>query len=198
MTNPQPDREARFRQLYADHVDALLAYAIRRSRDPDDAADLVADTFLVVWRRLDEVPPGDESRLWLYGVARRVRSNAERGGRRRERLGERLRQQLVHTYEPDHAADVAERAVVREALRRLGERDREVLMLSVWEDLEPREIAQVLGITATSARARLSRARRRLRGHLSHAQASHTEPPPGHGSRRTPLVRSELASEEGR
>ena len=40
------DREARFRALYSDHVDAVLGYALRRVDRPEDAADVVADTFL--------------------------------------------------------------------------------------------------------------------------------------------------------
>jgi DNA-directed RNA polymerase specialized sigma24 family protein len=64
--------EARFEGLYAAHGRAVLAYAARRTPDAQDAADIVADTFLVAWRRLDEVPAAQEARLWLYGVARKV------------------------------------------------------------------------------------------------------------------------------
>jgi hypothetical protein len=53
--------------LYRDHAPEILGYALRRSGDPDDAADVVAEAFLIAWRRLGEVPPGDETRLWLSG-----------------------------------------------------------------------------------------------------------------------------------
>jgi hypothetical protein len=52
------------------HTD-LLAYALRRVAEPSDAADVVADTYLVAWRRLDQVP-ADAERPWLFGVARKV------------------------------------------------------------------------------------------------------------------------------
>lgn len=152
----------RFRALYAAHVDPLLGYALRRVTRPADAADVVSETFLTAWRRLPVVPEEPETRLWLYGAARRVLSNHRRGDRRRESLGARLRTDLESAV-PDHALAVAERAWVRSALERLADRDREVLELSAWEELEPREIAVVLGISDVAVRSRLSRARSRLR-----------------------------------
>jgi RNA polymerase sigma-70 factor (ECF subfamily) len=84
----------RFRRVYAVNFEPLLAYAMRRVGQPEDAADVVAETFLVAWRRIGELPPEAEARLWLYGVARRVLANHHRGGDRRDRLGERPRQRL--------------------------------------------------------------------------------------------------------
>jgi hypothetical protein len=63
--------ENRFAELYRDHGRFVLAYALRRAV-PEDAADVVAETFLVAWRRLDDVPGDGRARLWLYGVAHRV------------------------------------------------------------------------------------------------------------------------------
>ncbi|MFG1922821.1 RNA polymerase sigma factor [Cryptosporangium sp. NPDC048952] len=160
--------EDRFRRIYAANFDPLLAYALRRVEQPEDAADVVAETFVVVWRRSRDVPPDDEVRLWLYGVARRVLANHHRGGQRRERLGERLRQRLKAAVPVDPGTEVPQRLVVRDALARLGELDREVLMLTFWEGLEPREIAAVLGLSAPTVRSRLSRARSRLRELVGH------------------------------
>ena len=86
--------EDRFGRLYGEHGRALLAYALRRTSDAQDAADLVADVFLVAWRRLDDVPPGEGGRLWLYGVARHALANQQRSERRRVRLAERLYREL--------------------------------------------------------------------------------------------------------
>jgi RNA polymerase sigma factor (sigma-70 family) len=91
--------EVRFERLYAEHGRAVLAYAVRRAADAQDAADVVADTFLVAWRRLDDVPPAGAARLWLYGVARHVLANQQRSERRRERLAERLRHELPGALE---------------------------------------------------------------------------------------------------
>jgi RNA polymerase sigma factor (sigma-70 family) len=151
-----------FRQVYAANFQPLLGYALRRVEQPADAADIVAETFLTAWRRRHEMPAGPETRLWLYGVARRVLANHHRGGDRRQRLGERLRRGLA-SMTADPATEVPERLAVRDALARLGDLDREVLTLTVWEGLEPRDIAGVLGVSPAAVRTRLSRARARLR-----------------------------------
>src|ERR1700742_981233 len=82
--------QARFNRLYREQGRAILAYALRRVAGPDDAADVVAETFLVAWRRFAEVPTGDGALLWLYAVAGRVIANQRRAERRRTRLGARL------------------------------------------------------------------------------------------------------------
>ena len=156
------EHDEHFRRVYAATFEPLLAYAVRRVEQPADAADVVAETFLVAWRRRREIPADGEARLWLYGVARRVLANHHRGDVRRERLGQRLRQRLT-AFAADPAAEVPERLAIRAALGRLNELDREVLLLTVWEGLEPREAAQVLGVSSAAVRTRLSRARARLR-----------------------------------
>jgi RNA polymerase sigma-70 factor (ECF subfamily) len=155
--------ELRFERLYAQHGRAVLAYAVRRA-SVDDAADIVAETFLVAWRRLDDVPVED-ARLWLYGVARRVLANQQRSERRRQRLADRLRQELPAVLEAVPALD-AQAGAVEAALAQLGPEDREVLRLSAWEELMPVEIATVLGVSPVAVRSRLHRARRRLRSAL--------------------------------
>jgi RNA polymerase sigma-70 factor (ECF subfamily) len=181
--------EDRFRRIYAAYFDPLLAYAIRRVAQPEDAADVVAETFVVVWRRRQDVPPDAEVRLWLYGVARRVLANHHRGGTRRERLGERLRQRLKAAASADPGTEVLQRLLLRDALAQLSSLDREVLTLTFWEGLEPREIAAVLGLSAPTVRTRLSRARRRLRELVGHDLES-----PGHELG----VMTARPSEEGR
>ena len=162
----EPDVES-FQRLYAAHLDPILGYALRRVATPADAADVVAETFLVAWRRRADVPAGEGARLWLYGVARRVLANQRRGELRRSALGGRLRAELPAVV-PDPAGGVAERADATRALTRLAKVDREVVELTAWEGLDSREVAEVLGITPMAARARLSRARRRLRVVLGH------------------------------
>jgi RNA polymerase sigma-70 factor, ECF subfamily len=152
--------EVRFRHLYSAHVREVLSYALRRTSDAEDAADAVAETFLVAWRRLPEVPPGEESRPWLYGVARRTLANQRRGDDRRHRLAERLRDDLAAVAAYSTAEDYDER--FQSALESLQPDDREILRLSAWEELTPSQAARVLGISAIAARSRLHRARRRL------------------------------------
>jgi len=189
MSIPSADREERFRGLYAANFDALLGYALRRVNRPEDAADIVSEAFLVAWRRLHDVPAGDEARLWLYGVARRTLANHRRGDLRRTALGERLGQELA-TAVPDHSHAVVERETMAAALARLADRDREVLELAAWEGLQPREIAEVLGISDIAVRSRLSRSRARLR-----KLVGNETPPAGHDQ---DVPTNPVSSEEGR
>ncbi|HEX6667722.1 MAG TPA: RNA polymerase sigma factor [Solirubrobacterales bacterium] len=160
--------EARFARLYAEHSRQVMAYALRRTRR-EDAAEVVAETFLVAWRKSAQMPADGEVLLWLYGVARLVLANLDRGERRRGRLDDRLRLELPAAItarpEPD-----AERPAVMCALARLEKDDREVLLLAGWEELEPAQIAEVLAISAVATRSRLHRARRRLRKQLSEVE----------------------------
>ena len=163
--------QIRFGQLYRDQGRAILAYALRRVEDPEDAADVVAETFLVAWRRLDEVPSDAEARLWLFGVARRVIANRRRAERRRTRLGERLAESL-RTELATQPAPADEAAEVLRAMGGLGDDDRELLLLVSWEELSPGEAAKVLGISSLAARSRLHRARRRLRTLLEQEESA--------------------------
>ena len=146
------ERRARFEQLYNAHAAEIAGYAARRA-GAELAQDVVADTFLVAWRRLDAVP--DEPLPWLYGVARKTLANYRRSAKRRQSLVSRLRQ-----AEP--ALPALDDTELETALRRLGERDREILMLVAWEGLAPAEAAVALGCSPVAARLRLHRARKRL------------------------------------
>jgi RNA polymerase sigma-70 factor (ECF subfamily) len=161
---PRELAEARFSSLYRGHARELLGYALRRSVDPDDAADVVAETFLIAWRRLGEVPLDDEARLWLFGTARLVLANQGRGARRRDRLTERLRDELRQQLPVDRAQGGS---AFLEALATLKEADQELLRLIGWEELTPTQAAQTLGISPFAVRTRLHRARRRLRAQLA-------------------------------
>ena len=154
-----PTREERFEELFARTHAPLMGYAVRRVSDPADAADVVAETYLVAWRRLDELPPGEETRLWLFGVARRVLANHHRGERRRLALADRLREDLSG-WSPGPVTGQAD--AVGRAMRRLSEDDRELLTLVAWEGLSRDEVAVTLGVTRAVVRLRLHRARGRL------------------------------------
>jgi RNA polymerase sigma factor (sigma-70 family) len=157
-----PSPEDRFRAIFAENARPLLAYALRRTTSPADAADVVAESMMVAWRRIDEVPTGDETCLWLYGVARRVIANGRRGEQRRERLAERLAQfverAVVEAVEPVVTNDALEKA-----LTSLQPPDAEIIRLIAWEGLSPAEVAIVLDMPAATVRTRLHRARIKLR-----------------------------------
>ena len=149
------DREERFRALAQEVWVPLSRYLRRRTTDADD---VLSDVLAVLWRRLDDVPP-DAALPWAYGVAERCLANAARADSRRLRLVRRVAAEpLAPAPDPDPA--------LGEALARLGAADRQVLQLWAWEQLPPREIAVVLGITPGAASTRLSRALSGLRAEL--------------------------------
>jgi RNA polymerase sigma factor (sigma-70 family) len=153
--------ERRFRALYEQTRPRILAYALRRTASPEDAADVVAETFTIAWRRLDALPDGEASLLWLYATCRRVIANHSRRTRRREEIADRMGAQLrTAVSDPLDAGTDAMLAVC--ALGRLTEDDREMLMLVGWEGLDSSELARLLGCSPTAARIRLHRARVRL------------------------------------
>lgn len=176
------DEHARFEALYRAHAGAVRTYIARRS-DPGGADDLVADVFVVAWRRLDQLP--DEPLPWLLGVARRLLMNRRRGVARAQALARRiLSEQPAPAAPPEGAAESD--GAVRRALAALSERDREALVLVAWEGLEPRQAAQVVGLSANAFAARLSRARRRFARALA---ASRTGPERSQATARAEVVR---------
>ncbi len=152
------DRRASFESLVADAYEPLQRF-LRRRTDAATAEDVLGDVLLVLWRRADDIP-ADAPVAWAYGVARGCLANAVRRTARQERLVQRLATQPA-------AGAPAEHAALDEALAGLPETDREILQLWAWEQLAPREIAEVLGITANAASIRLHRAIGKLREKLA-------------------------------
>ena len=160
---PDVPNEVKFRSAYEAHARTLLCYALRRTATPADAADVVAETMLTAWRRLDIVPDEPETILWLYGVARNVIANGDRTQRRHLRLTEKLRAQLDEVLEDLPMPDPALAAQVARAMEALTTVEREVLTLTATELLSPAEIALVLNMKQNTVRTHLHRARKKLR-----------------------------------
>lgn len=153
------ERDAIFSTLFRAHEAAVRRYVTRRAW-PDAVDDVVAETFLVAWRRLERVPA--DPLPWLLTTARQCVANHRRGALRGAALLERL-----GAEPPGIAVDELARAAQRDAILRafatLGETERELLMLTEWDGLTPARVAAVLGIGSPEARARIYRARRKLR-----------------------------------
>ena len=159
--------EREFEALWAAHSASVLRYAARRV-PPGEVDDVVAETFLVAWRRLDAVP--DPALPWLLGVARGVAANTTRSANRRTALHERLAS-TTPASDPAAAWDGwdAESGPALAALARLSASDRELLTLIAWDGLSPAEAAKALGCSRATLAVRLHRARNRLRTHLADA-----------------------------
>lgn len=148
-------REKRFAEIFAEHRDAVMRFAVRRV-GTDTADDVVAETFLVVWRRLDSVAPA-HLRGWVFGIARGVIANQLRSYQRQDNLVSRIAFERPATTQPSELAEA-----VGVALAGMPESYREALQLTEWDGLSAAEAAYALGVSAAAFRVRLHRARRRL------------------------------------
>jgi RNA polymerase sigma factor (sigma-70 family) len=163
MTRKQD--EARMEALFRRHYRDVAAY-VRRRAEPDLVEDVVAETFLVAWRRLDKMP--DDARPWLLAVARKTLSTQRRAGARRRSLLSKLAAQPL-----PQATEAQGDLGVADALARLSERDREAITLVAWDGLSPNEAAVVVGQSAVAFRVRLHRAKRRLRQRIDASSTAH-------------------------
>lgn len=166
MSSADDGRRERFDALARDAYVPLRRYLARRT-DASAVDDVLAETLLLLWRRLDAVP-ADAELAWAYGAARRCLANSRRSAVRRRSLLRRLAAEPSFWAEPawtapDPHGDDAELALAA-AMATLPDTDREVLRLWAWEQLEPREMALVLDISANAASIRLHRATKKLRG----------------------------------
>ncbi|MEN8239970.1 MAG: sigma-70 family RNA polymerase sigma factor [Actinomycetota bacterium] len=162
--------EAAFRELYERHHRAVLAYLLRRL-GREEAFDAAEDVFLVAWRRLADIPPGNGRLPWLYGVARRVVSNHRRTMFRRARLSNKV---AANPPPPlrgpeDEAIAHAESDAMLAALATLRSKDQEVLRLTYWEELAHADIGRILGCSAETVHVRRYRAEKRLANALARA-----------------------------
>ncbi len=156
-------RRADFERLYNAYRLAVHGYCARRTSYAD-AADAVSETFLVAWRRFDDVAPEPDTLPYLYSVAAKVLSNLRRSSRRRSRLNLKL-QALGVAPSTDPMTVVvrnSEQVEVEQAVRRLSRKDREIVMLYAWEELSRKQIAQRMGMTKTAVDQRIHRSYKRL------------------------------------
>ena len=162
------EREHIFRSLYEGAYSDVLRFVQRRAH-PDHAEDVVAEAFLVVWRRLDDLPRGEgDRRAWVFGIARHILLNSQRGEQRRVALGVRLADATAGQHADAGAELVLSRVDLARAWRLLSEVHQEVMGLTVFEELSAPQAAAMLGISPVAVRLRLSRARRALRLHVDH------------------------------
>jgi len=160
--------EALYRRTRLD----VLNYLLRRTTDREDAADLLAEVYVVAWRRRDTRPIGDQARPWLFGVARYVLAEHARGQVRRREAADGLRALLAECPDlvtPNDPAHERREAALRSALATLPELDQELVTLTTWDGLSTADAAAVVGISAGGARVRLHRARSRLRARYEEA-----------------------------
>jgi RNA polymerase sigma-70 factor (ECF subfamily) len=156
-----------FDALYERTRTDVLAYLLRRCTTAEDAADCLAETYLVAWQKRGGIPEGELARLWLFGVAR----NMIRQGRRRQQQLEGVADELGRQLRTAHAVRAAsgdrEADRLRDAMNTLSELDREIITMIAWDELTPGEVATVLELSPNVVRVRLHRTRAKLRAALA-------------------------------
>lgn len=162
MASTSPLPEDRLDQLWRAYAPAVVRYARRRVL-PAEVDEVVAETFVVAWRRLDDVP--DMALPWLLGVARGVSANVLRAARRRGALTDRIIAGVPFT--PAHPADASLSAELEAALDALRPDDRELLTLLAWDGLTREQAAEALDVSRGTLAVRLYRVRRRMRAVLA-------------------------------
>jgi RNA polymerase sigma-70 factor (ECF subfamily) len=163
MAEVPPTTAAHFAAIYQQNWPQVMAYCLRRTGSAE-APDACSETFLVAWRRSQDIPPPPNTLPYLYGIARRVLANQLRSLRRRSRLDAKLRNLGVASpVEPSTLVFQRERdrEVIR-AINQLKPTDREIIKLYAWEDLPRDTIAEMLGLTRAALDQRIHRAYERL------------------------------------
>ncbi|WP_372488180.1 RNA polymerase sigma factor [Cryobacterium zhongshanensis] len=151
----QDDYEQQFLSVAGEIGPELLRYFQRRVGA--DAADLVAEVMVTVWRKRAQLPADHEqARMWCFGITRNLLRNYARGERRRGELGSALRATLVGT---EVELDAEEVVAIRELIDQLEPDLAEVVTLLHWEGFNLAEIGRLQGVPAATVRARYRRAR---------------------------------------
>lgn len=153
--------------FHRSHYNDLMRYFVRRGA-AQDADELTAEVFVIAWKKFPQEL--ENPRPWLFGVARKVLSNARRNSRRNSSF--LSLDELEHTTnEPavsTHTGAIAFHVDLKRAWNSLTESEREVLALTAWEGLTAAEVATALGLRRSTVAMRLARARERLRILIAH------------------------------
>ena len=167
----------RVTQLHERVAPDLLRYLERMASSPEDAADLLAETFLTAWRHRDRIPPGDEdARMWMFVTARNMSNNWRRGKQRRVQLSNLLRDELATAVQPKEETP-PEVLDTRAAVAALPANLQEIVTLVHWDGFTVPEAARITGVRESTARGRYQRARTQLRATLGATETSASHAP---------------------
>lgn len=169
--------QAVFEAIALEHFDALYNTAMRLTRNPSEAQDLVQETYFKAYRFFHRFEPGTNVKAWLFTILRNTYINAYRKVSRQQRVDF---EQVIPLYPaPDPSPEWAERGTVEEMLRHVVQDDvkralddlpdeyRMVVLLADLEDFSYKEIAGIVGCPVGTVMSRLFRGRRLLRKSLA-------------------------------
>jgi RNA polymerase sigma-70 factor, ECF subfamily len=167
-----------FARLALEHLDSMYGAAMRLTRSPADADDLVQDAFLKAYRFYDRFEPGTNLRAWLLRILtntfinkyrRNVRERKVLDGEDAEPVGDGVMSRAAMRALTEPESD-AMRAIVsqeiQKALDELSEEHRLMIVLADVEELSYKEIADIVGCPIGTVMSRLHRARKQMQGKL--------------------------------
>ncbi len=158
-----------FASVFDRHYDTIHRFLW--SRVGDRAEDLAAEVFRIAFQQRDRYDPAFESaRPWLFGIANRLIKQHYRQWARGDHAAARAAHEPTHDHEASpeqRLSDLAPSSPVASALMRLPARDREPLLLHVWDELRYDEVAHALELPVGTVRSRIHRARQTLRAELA-------------------------------
>jgi RNA polymerase sigma-70 factor (ECF subfamily) len=163
--------ESAFEDLVRRHMREAYGFCLRLTGDPAEADELSQDGFVLAYRHLKEFRGESTFLSWLFRILLNRHRDRIRGRRREEarRAGWRRQEERRGAGGGEGGEDLqAEELseVIRKRVQDLPDRQREVLVLHVYQGLDYREIAELLGCTYDDVKVNLSLARRRLREEL--------------------------------
>jgi RNA polymerase sigma-70 factor (ECF subfamily) len=160
-------RAARMSEAFRLNAPDILRYFDRRVPIAEDAADLMAETMLVAWRRNTRLPTEpEEARMWLFQIAKYTLLNYRRGRRRHIAATDILKHSIAHTPPPEEAKNLDDKEDVQQAIDSLPKDQAEIIRLVHWDGFSVAEVARLIGTAEPTVRGRYNRALARLRTHI--------------------------------
>jgi len=176
VPHPIPDRAA-FSNLVLEHQRSIFLHALRLCRgDEQLARDVTQKTFLSAWKGRSDFRGESALRTWLFRITHNLALNElRRAHRRREQLNldeEPVELGSVPATAPEQLEEARQRSALRDAVYSLSERQRDVALLRLYEDMSFPEIGEVLGITANNAKVNFHHASKSLQRQLARGGAA--------------------------
>jgi RNA polymerase sigma-70 factor (ECF subfamily) len=152
--------------LYRELGERIFRLAHRMTLDKELAKDVVHDTFVIAFSRSGQFEGRGDISGWIFRIAANLVREGRRTNRRRMELLERESRTIGNSI-PDTSGRITTRLVLEEALDRLPEGYRAILLLHEVDGYTHPEIAEMMGLAVGTSRARLARAKAELRKTLS-------------------------------
>jgi RNA polymerase sigma-70 factor (ECF subfamily) len=179
-SGPPHQRRDEFEEVALPHLEALFNLALNLTRNPKDAEDLVQETYLRAYRFFDSYETGTHIKAWLFRILRNTFINRYRSRKARPeevdfgKIEATYEQMIEDTFIRDRTPPSPEEIVmdgvlddeIRQALDRLPEEYRTVVLLALLEEMSYKEIAAALSIPLGTVMSRLHRGRKMLQASL--------------------------------